>query len=197
MKFTLDWNCIIEVEEHQPQAAAVIGLVKAHRRCEIEVALLAASASENMKSRRFPGNAIFFQKRILALGWQDLPIVPMPAIEGLSYWDFCYYVGDGEKFERDMDAIWCVIAPKIARNPAQHLPTGTKLTSETIQSKDLSKWRNTWCDVISAYSHIHEGRDVFVTNNTRDFQRNYSQLSHLGMRYIYTPAEAIEFIGNK
>jgi hypothetical protein len=65
------------------------------------------------------------------------------------------------------------------------------LDDNAIQSEELSKWRNTWCDVISAYSHIHDGRDVFVTNNTRDFQKNSAALSRLGMTQIYTPAETL------
>lgn len=77
MKLTLDWNCVIEVEEGQPQADAVNTLIAAHRKGQIEVALLAASASENTKSKVFPGNAELFLKRVAHLGWQDLPLVQM------------------------------------------------------------------------------------------------------------------------
>jgi hypothetical protein len=115
----------------------------------------------------------------------------MPAIFGLSYWDFSYFVEDTENFEHDMDALWRAIAPTVPRNPSAHLPSGMRMSDEAIQSEPLSKWRNTWCDVISAYSHIHENRDIFVTNNTRDFQRNSEALSHLGMKHIYTPAETL------
>ncbi|AML52984.1 hypothetical protein [Falsihalocynthiibacter arcticus] len=196
MKLTLDWNCVIEVEEDRPQAAHVIDLINCHRKGQFEVALLAASASENSKSKQFPGNAKFFQNKVSALGWQDLPIVPMPGIIGLSYWDFCYFVGDGEKFESDMDALWSAIASKVPRDPSEHLPSGTRMTDDAIQSAPLSKWRNTWCDVISAYSHIHDSRDVFVTNNTRDFQKNSEVLSRLGMKHIYTPAETLAGLVN-
>lgn len=191
MKLTLDWNCVIEVEEDRPQAPHVVDLINCHRQGQFEVALLAASASENSKSKRFPGSAKLFQDRVSTLGWQDLPLVTMPGIPGLSYWDFCYYVDDGESFERDMDALWSVIAPKVPREPSEHLPFGALITDDAIQSEPLSKWRNTWCDVISAYSHIHDGRDVFVTNNTRDFQKNSEVLSRLGMKHIYTPAETL------
>jgi len=171
----------------ETQASFVIDLVGAHRRGDYEVALLAASASENSKSKHFPGNARFFKERVGKLGWDDLPIVPMPAVHGLSYWDFCFYVGDGEAFERDMDALWQAIAPKIPRNPSDYLSDGQKLNDGAIQSEPLAKWRNTWCDVVSAYSHIHAKRDVFVTNNTRDFQRNSQALADLGMQHISSP----------
>ena len=194
MKISLDWNCVIEVEEDRPQASNVTELIKLHRAERFEVALLAASASENTKSKRFPGNADVFNRRISALSWQDLPLVPMPSITGLSYIDFSYVVEDGKKFERDMDAIWTVIAPNIPPKPVDHLPDGMQLDDDAIQSVELSKWRNTWCDVISAYSHIHAGRDVFVTNNTKDFQKKASALARLGMEHISTPATALATI---
>ena len=194
MRLTLDWNCVIEVEENRPQATFVHDLIHRHRKGQFEVALLAASASENSKSKRFPGNAILFVERVSALGWRDLPVVLMPAVFGLSYFDFCYYVGDAEKFQRDMDALWQAIAPNVPRHPADHLPTGVTLTDDAIQSEHLWKWRNTWCDVVSAYSHIHDGRDIFVTNNTRDFQNNADKLAALGMRHITRPMEALSVI---
>lgn len=105
MKLTLDWNCVIEVEENRPQATSVRDLISRHRKGQFEVALLAASASENSKSKRFPGNATLFVERVSALGWSDLPLVLMPGILGLSYFDFCFCVGDAEKFQSDMDAL--------------------------------------------------------------------------------------------
>lgn len=194
MKLTLDWNCVIEVEEGRPQASYVQDLVSAHRNCEIEVSLLAASASENTKSMRFPGNASIFKKRVALLGWEDLPMVLMPGIWGLSYWDFCFFVGDGESFERDMDALWKIIAPKVPRKPLDHVTVGQTLDDNWLQSEALSKWRNTWCDVISAYSHIHAAQNIFVTNNTRDFQDNAIALAALGMEHITTPAKTLSLL---
>lgn len=189
MKLTLDWNCVIEVEEQRPQARFVSELVFLHRAGDVEVALLAASASENSKSKRFPGSASLFFKRIRALGWMDIPLVPMPAIIGLSYLDCCFIVGDGEEYRRDMDALWNVIAPKVPRRISEYLLPGMSLPDAMIQSEALWRWRNAWCDVVSAYSHIHAGRDVFITNNTKHFQKNFEKLADLGMRRISTPSE--------
>lgn len=191
MKLTLDWNCVIAVEEKHPQATCVLELVDWHRKGEFEVALLAASASENNRSKRFPGSAKSFTERVERLGWRELPLVPMPAVTSLTYIDYSYQVADGEKFKNDLQALWEVIAPRINQRPKDHLPTGTKLTDDAIQSDQLSKWRNAWCDVISAYSHIHEGRDIFVTNNIKDFQHNAKRLLQLGMRCIATPKGAL------
>lgn len=193
-RISLDWNCVIEVEENQSQASHVLDLVGAHRDGEFEVALFAASASENTKSKQFPGNASIFKKRVAQLGWSDLPLVPMPSISGLSYIGLCFIVGDGEAFERDRDAPWEIIAPNIHRKAADHIAAGKTFDDRAIQSPELSKWRNTWCDVISAYSHIHVGRDIFVTSNTRDFQKNESALKALGMKHNCTPANTRQMV---
>lgn len=194
MKLTLDWNCVIEVEQLGPQSSCVLQLVEAHRAGTCEVALLAASASENSRSKRFPGYAGIFQERVSALGWTDLPIVRMPGVMGLSYWGFFYYVEDGEKYEQEVEALWKAIAPNVARDWREYLPAEKEPSDDAIQSEELSKWRNTWCDVISAYSHIHEGRDIFVTNNTSDFQRNAKRLAELGMKHICAPKETLALL---
>lgn len=194
MKLTLDWNCVIEVEEGRPQAEDVSFLIAAHRQGRCNVALLAASASENSKSKRFPGSARLFLKRIAALGWTDMPLVPMPAVIGLSYFDFSFMLDDGEAFERDMANLWRAIAPNIPRKPHEHVPDGIELDDDFFQSAPLWKWRNTWCDVVSAYSHIKAGRDVFVTNNISDFQKNSEHLAPLGMKKICTPVEARKIV---
>lgn len=197
MRVTFDWNCVIEVEEGRPQAQAVRELVQQHQLGRLEVALLATSASENMppsvanEGRRFPRTARLFKDRIDRLGWGELPIVSMPAIYGLTYHDFANNVGDGEAFERDFSALWKVIAPNFPRKPEAHLLAGEQMNDEMIQSPKLAKWRNIWCDVMSAYSHIQAGRDVFVTLNTRDFQRKSEALASLGMTDICDPKETL------
>jgi len=182
------------VEENRPQAACVVDLVDRHRRGELEVGLLAASASENNRSRRFPGSAKLFKLRVENLGWDDLPIVPMPAIFGLSYFDFSFFVGDADEFEKSILALWTAMFPKISRDPAMHLKNGQILIDESIQSVELYKWRNAWCDVMSAYSHIHAKRDVFVTANTRDFQSKRDLLNQLGMKHICSPDLARQLV---
>jgi len=197
MKITLDWNCVIEVEEQRDQSSHVVQLLELHEQGIIEVALLAVSASENSKSKRFPGSAALFQERVQKLGWSHLPIVPMPDIWGLSYWDFAYWVSDGAQFEREFSAIWDVIARNVARDFRDHITAENDAMDNVLQSESLAKWRNAWCDVMSAYCHIHERRDVFVTLNTRDFQKHIKSLAKLGMAQIFEPRELVECLGKK
>lgn len=194
VKLSLDWNCVIEVEDDRAQAKDVVELIRLHRRGDIEVALLAASASENTKSQEFPKNATLFRDRIAKLGWESLPLVPMPCVIGLTYIGCTYIVKDAAEYKALVDALRSVIAPNLARRPHEYLGNGQTLDDGTIGSRELQRWRNYWCDVHSAYSHIKAGRDVFVTCNTRDFQKHRSKLAQLGMGCIVTPEEAVKLM---
>ncbi|RMA41321.1 hypothetical protein [Rhodophyticola porphyridii] len=184
---TFDWNCVIEVEEQGKQSENVRSLVQMHWDGAREVGLLATSASGNTRSKRFPGNAALFKERVDGLGWSGLPIVPTPKVWGLTYWDWSFWVGDPDEFQESTDQIWAVIAPNVARDPKEHLGGKASVDDEGLQVEKLASWRNTWCDVMSAYSHIHAKRDVFVTLNCKDFQRNARLLAKLGMRDIADP----------
>lgn len=190
MKLSLDWNCVIEVEEKQLQAEYVQRLIECHRAGRCEVALLATSGSENTGSKLFPGSYNVFMDRITALGWHDLPHVPMPGVYGLTFFGHAQWVDDGD-VEESLDRFWQVIASATPRNPHEHLPSGEELTDESIQSENLAKWRNAWCDVMSAYTHVHAKRDIFVTNNTKHFQKNAERLAQLGMKMIRSPRDAL------
>lgn len=194
MKLTFDWNCVIEVENDQPQANAVSDLVAAHRKGELKVAVLAASASENTKSKEMPQTATHFQDRLDNLGWSDLPLVPVPCVIGLIFIGSSFPIDDGPKFERKIDELWQIIAPSIPREPKDNFPDAMSIDDNWLQSKALSKWRNAWCDVISAYSHIHAKRDIFVTNNLKDFQKHSRKLASLGMKHISSADNTVSLI---
>lgn len=169
-------------------------LIGLHRKGEIEVSLLSVSASENSKLKQFPANATLFSERIASLGWQDLPLTPAPMVIGLTYIGSCFLVSDDNIFEQEISRLWKAVFPKISESASDHLPEGVILDDESIQSESLAKWRNAWCDVISAYSHIRAGGEIFVTNNTKDFQRNAVRLGELGMKQILTPAATVTFL---
>jgi hypothetical protein len=86
--------------------------------------------------------------------------------------------------------------PAFEQDARRHLPEGALLDDHSIQSDHLADWRNRWCDVMSAYSHIVSKRDVFVTLNTRDFQRNEAALVALGIGKILTPDETVALLGH-
>ena len=191
--FTLDWNCLIEVEENRPEAEDVCRLIELHRASRCNVGLLATSASENNRSRRFPGNAKHFKDRVALLGFSDLPIVLAPSVFGLTYFDWSFRV-DEEEYNTLVPLLWAAMFPDYDRDAKSHLKCGQILDDATIQSEQLADWRNRWCDVMSAYSHIHATRDVFVTLNTRDFQRRSHELAKIGIEKILKPSECFALL---
>ena len=195
-KLTLDWNCLIEIEDGRPQSNAVKALVEHHRSGLCDVALLATSASENSRSMRFPGNAALFQERIQKLGLDDLPILLAPGVWGLTYLDLAFWV-DEKEFEFLYPALWKAMFPKVNAEARSYLAIDETFDDEFIQSEALSSWRNRWCDVMSAYSHIYAKRDIFVTLNSRDFQKNGVQLAALGIGSILTPADCFQADRNR
>lgn len=187
LSFSLDWNCILAVENNESAAASVLTLVEAHRNGFAHVALLATSASENLRDKTFPGSYELFDRRVAKLGLADLPVLLTPGVFGLTYWDRSYYV-DENTYEPQRDAIWNAIHPSV---PLElELPPDDHQAQQELWAARQQKWRNAWCDVNSIITHIDQQRDVFVTSNTRDFQRNSSLLSSLGAAKIVVPDEA-------
>lgn len=192
---SFDWNCAISVENREASANAVEALVAAHRAGVVEVAVLAVSASENTRKKGFPPNAIVFRERLERLGWDDLPVVPAPAVADLTFFDNdSLYVGDAEAYETLVARLWGLLAGEVPRDPRACLAPEEDL-GKFIHSERLHKWRNRWCDVHSAWSHIMAGRDIFVTTNKKDFQRNAKALQEMGLQMAATPDEALGRLG--
>lgn len=190
---SLDWNCIIEVEEERAEARAVRTLAEAHRHGDAEVALLATSASENMKgSRRFPGSYTAFMTRVAGIGFDDLPVLLTPGVWSLTYWDRSYYV-DRDAYHRLRAAVWPILSDLSPDWKAHARDVGAPQAD--IGDPALATWRNAWCDMHSLICHIDHGRDWFVTLNTRDFQDNAAALAPLGAGEMLTPAQAAARLG--
>jgi len=188
---TFDWNCVLAVENGEPAAAAVTQLVNVHRGGRIEVALLQVSASENLKgSREFPGSYDCFEERLAKLGWDDLPRLPTPSVIGLTFLG-CSYIVDERVYTERSDTLWSIIAPNLKTFLDDWIATRGQPSDEDFSGPDFAKFRNAWCDVHSAYCHINERRDLFVTTNTRDFQKKSDALTPLGLVAV-SPKEALD-----
>ena len=189
---SLDWNCAIAVENSEPEKEQIERLVELHDRGQADVGVLQTSASENMTgSRAFPGSYSSFEARLTALGWAHLPRVPTPGVWGLSFWGHFKWV-DENRYAALRDDLWKEMFPGISISH-EDFASGKGLSRDTeICSPDLSNWRNAWCDVHSAYSHIEEQRDLFVTSNTKHFRR----ISGHGFRAV-TPMEAVEELARR
>lgn len=173
--FTLDTNCIIALENDEPSAPAIRTLVDAHGRGNITVAVVAISASERQKDRRQLQNFVEFQRRLAALGLGHLEILPPIFYWDVGFLDWSFWADDEVmlKLEQNIHAVlfpaspflWSDFCAVNCIDPASTSPN--------------SSWRNRKCDVLAIWSHIHDGREVFVTNDG-NFHRRRAALIELG-----------------
>ena len=188
LTFTLDTNCLIDIEESRPAAAAVRKLADAHATGTADVAVVAMSASERQKNGQHLGSFTEFQARLATLSLAHLSVVlPMMYLD-ISFWDHCLWVDNAMiGLERQ---IYAILFPKMqflwedycrdsGIDPPPNAPTG--------------KWRNCKCDVQAMWSHMHGQRQVFVTSD-QNFHRNRSALIGLGAGRIESPDDACSIL---
>lgn len=186
--FTLDTNCLIDIEENRPAAGAVRTLIDSHAAHLADVAVVAMSASEKPKGGRSIRNFSEFQDRLAALGCAHLNIILPMMYWDVTFWDHCHWVEDAmTDLERQIHAIlfpnmqflWQDYCRDKGIDPTQ-IPLGTS-------------WRNRKCDVQAIWSHIHDGRSVFVTTD-RNFHKKKTALIALGAGRIEYPDKAIQLL---
>lgn len=173
-KFTLDTNCIIDLEEDRPDAVFVRKIVQAWKAGLIELAVVAVSASENQKSGTANTNFAEFETKIgnagLAGAVQLLPLMKWD----IFYWDHALW--SDEEMETLATAIQNVLFPNFDFDPPRDVEKN-------------SAWRNRQCDVITAWTHAFHKWDCLVTRD-QNFHDRKSALRNLGVKEILHPREA-------
>lgn len=160
MKFTLDMNAIIDIDERrEPANTYLTELIELHGNRGIEVSICMESASERQKNKRKPNTSLVFKKRIKKLGLSHLSTILPPAIFGHNCWG---------------DSLW---ASK----------TDAKMVKEILQvlfnADDLTSLSNNQtCDANILSAHIINGGGVFVTQD-REFLKKKDNLIAIGKRY--------------
>ncbi|MEX2109831.1 MAG: hypothetical protein WD802_04450 [Gemmatimonadaceae bacterium] len=173
LSYTLDMNCLIDMEEDRPAADSLRTLVAAFRGGQLDLAVPAIAASENQRGELIT-NFAQFQHRLDSLDLSDVNLLHPMAYWDVTFFDHCIYPDeDAIELERRIHAI---VHPKIE--------------FEAQGASSLTKWRNAKCDVQAMWSHIHNGRDYFVTSDA-DFLSKASALASLGAGAIVTPSEAV------
>src|SRR5258708_2584185 len=151
MRFTLDTNCIIDVEEDRPSAPFVRELVSLNGKREIIVALSAIGASERQRAGGYAQNFSEFQEKLKAVGFESLELLPHLMYFDVTFFDYCIW-GDNDALERD---IHNVLFPKIEFLWADY----AKARDLPIDSLDKN-WRNAKCDVLALWCHVKHGGGV-------------------------------------
>jgi hypothetical protein len=186
--FTLDTNCLIDIDENRPAAREIRALADAHAAGAAEVAVIAISASENPR----PGQSIRdfseFKSRLVTLGLAHLKIVMPMMYWDVSFWNHGLWADDAMvDLERQLHSIlfpneeftWEDYCRANSACPPPNSPSG--------------KWRNHKCDVQAIWSHIHAGREVFVTTDG-NFHKRKSDLIALGADQIKCPIDAAKLL---
>lgn len=157
-KFTLDTNCLIDVEERRAGAKAVRALADAHAAGMAEVAVVAIAASEKQKDGKQLQNFADFEARLSALQLGHLEILNPMLYGGITFWDHSLWVSE----------------PMVVLEKAIHeilFPT-IKYLPEHVEARDddLRKWRNAKCDVQAYWAHVYGERDIFVTTDANYYK---------------------------
>ena len=184
MRFTLDMNCIIDVEEERPNAPFVRELVGLHSVNGTNVAVSSIGASERQRTGGYAKNFAEFKAKLIAIGFGSLELLPPLAYLGLCFWDHCVVADENDILERQ---IHDVLFPNI-----EFLwPDYARAHGLSVDSQD-KKWRNAKCDVLGLWCHIKHGGGVFVTRDT-DFhhETRLGKLQALGAGTIAFPMEAL------
>jgi hypothetical protein len=182
-RFTLDTNCLIDVEERRPDAPFIRELVARHGN-GINVAVSAIGASERQRNKRYAENFSEFQEKLKAIGFDRLELLPPLAYWDVCFWDHCV-MGDGtDTLESDIHA---VLFPSI-----EFLwPDYAKARDLPVDGALDKNWRNAKCDVLGLWCHIKHGGGVFVTSDSNFHAvTKQDRLRALGVGAIAYPKEA-------
>jgi len=86
-KVALDTNCLIDLEEKRPDAGHIKALIAAWKKGQVELAVIAVSASENQRSGTASQNFGTFEARLNAVGLTGVHHLLPLAIWDVFYWD--------------------------------------------------------------------------------------------------------------
>jgi hypothetical protein len=147
LSFTLDTNCVIDLEENRPAAPAVRRLERAHATGLADVAVVAIMASETQRPEGYLEDFEGFKDRLARLGLAHLRLLPTIGYWNITFWGWFLWSDAGmQVLERDIHQIL--------------FPRYEFLWEDYCSSKGLDpamspiafplgrKWRNRKCDVL-------------------------------------------------
>lgn len=171
LTFTLDTNCLYDLDERRSAAPYLDQVLAAHRDGRASVALVAVSASERQRGDGYFETYADFLARVATLGLSDLPILKGMAYLDISYWDHALYADDAMKArEREIHA---ALFPSFPFGWVD-FAVSRGISTDDIRGASARPWRNKFCDRQMFWAHDHADRDVFVTSDA-----NFSRLDAL------------------
>lgn len=175
MCFTLDSNCLIDLEEGRSDAVVLEELKELWRSGQIDLAVVSVSASENQPTGTAMQNYGEFEEKLKRVGLDDARELPPVVYWDFGYWDHCLWAS--HESNRQISEIRGILFPA-----SQHVPPD--------DPSQNSKWRNQTCDVLIAWAHGFHKADHLVTRD-QNYHRTAQGLAHYGIQSIVAPKEAL------
>lgn len=186
MKITLDYNCLINLQNKTSEWRFVKEIVDLHKQEKIEAYVCAISASEYQSGDEPDYRE--FQEFLQGVGCSDLPEVLPISYFGVAFWGHALY--SGEEQEDLEKKIHKILFPSIEFEYQDYC----RVNEIDPNKKPLDrKWLNKKCDVQVTWSHINSSNDVLVTED-KNFskQEKLNKLLQLGVKRIQSPKEFID-----
>lgn len=105
MRFTLESNCLIDVEEDRPSGSHVKGLVALHGHSGISVSISAIGASERQRSGGYAKSFSEYKKKLKLVGLDKLRLLLPIAYADICYVDYCRLADEGDTLEQDLHKV--------------------------------------------------------------------------------------------
>lgn len=178
LRFVLDTNCIIDLEEGRPDSAFLTPLIAAWKAGKVELAIVAVSASENQRGGVIHQTYEVFKEKLRRVGLSDaFELMPL-GIWDLFYWD--HFLWSDDEMENLADQIRDILFPGIPNSPPQ------SPAQEYV-------WRNQLCDVLIAWCCIFHNWNTLVSRDG-NFHKNRSDMKKLGLDRVLYPSEALKLV---
>jgi hypothetical protein len=187
--FTLDHNCIIDVEKENPNPEElarrphILSLLVLQKKKLVQLAIGIASASERLKDQGYPNDIGNFESRIAKLGFGDCLTNPVLGTWGMTFWGHFVWSGPSEQARELL--IFKTLFPGIEpdwQKTAQI--AGVNPNDKT--STPYKNWRNRVLDTKAYWGHDHSGIDYFVSSDT-NFGRKLHNNAHFPSAIVIDP----------
>jgi hypothetical protein len=184
--FTLDMNCLIAIENDEPEKAHVLVLIEAADAGRISLAMVASGASERQVGGGYSTNIADFRERMQSLGFASVELLKPIARSDVSFWDHAIY-GSEEAIAREKE-IFEALFPQHSASWAEYAATHGADVND-LSSMQGGKWRNMLCDAQAFWGHEYYRKDHFVTNDS-NFRKKLVITGKVTADTILTPLEA-------
>jgi hypothetical protein len=183
MRFTLDTNCLIDVEEERPNATFIKDLVSLHGNNGINVSICSIGASERQRTGGYAKTFSEFQAKLELIRFECLELLQPLAYSDISFFDHCILADENDTLEQD---IHNVLFPNI------QFPWADYASARGLALDPIKNWINAKCDVLTLWCHIKRGGGIFVTSD-KNFHAASKQvkLKALGVGSIAYPEDAM------